>query len=84
VRIVAAQSAEHDYTLPPDTLAAIAAYFTALPRTRGFGNGRAARQLFQEMTQRQAQRLAEVAEASTDDLRRIAPEDVPVAGVEPV
>lgn len=81
-RIVAAQCRQHQYELPDPTATALEAYFAALPRSRGFGNGRLARQLFQQMTENQAQRIAELDAPTTDDLLRLDPADLPTAGTE--
>ncbi|OON77052.1 AAA family ATPase [Streptomyces tsukubensis] len=85
VRIVEHQAGSHQYTCPPETLAALGEYFERLPRGEGFGNGRSARQLFQTMTERHAQRLAEIdlsvldlTAADAGVLTTLLPEDLPV------
>ncbi|EFC86433.1 AAA family ATPase, partial [Parafrankia sp. EUN1f] len=80
--IVASQCRQHEYQLPEPTVAALDAYFEVLPRNRGFGNGRLARQVFQRMTENQAQRVAELATPTTDDLLRLDPMDLPSGGAE--
>nr|WP_241670770.1 right-handed parallel beta-helix repeat-containing protein [Streptomyces lavendulae] len=60
VRIVEYQAARHEYTCAPETLEALHGYFETLPRGERFGNGRSARQVFQRMTERHAQRVAEL------------------------
>ncbi|MPY63408.1 right-handed parallel beta-helix repeat-containing protein [Streptomyces spongiae] len=77
VSIVEHQAAQHQYELTPASREALTAHFDTVPRGRGFGNGRAARQLFQTMTERQAYRVAELAEASESDLMTLTPEDLP-------
>jgi len=77
--IVAAQCGPHEYELTEPARAALAAYFAGVPRMRGFGNGRLARQVFQRMTENQAQRVADLADATTDDLRQLVPADVPTS-----
>ncbi|WP_086804084.1 right-handed parallel beta-helix repeat-containing protein [Streptomyces caniscabiei] len=77
VSIVEHQAAQHQYELTPDALAALTTRFDAMPRDRGFGNGRTARQLFQAMTERQAYRVAELPEASEADVMTLRPEDIP-------
>jgi nitrous oxidase accessory protein NosD len=76
-QIVETQSRMHEYELSPAARIALLSYFDTLPRATGFGNGRLARQLFQDMTERQAQRLADLPDSSNDDLSRIEPEDLP-------
>ncbi|WP_217205966.1 right-handed parallel beta-helix repeat-containing protein [Streptomyces sp. AC550_RSS872] len=77
VSIVDHQAAQHQYELTPTAREALTAHFDTLPRERGFGNGRAARQLFQAMTERQAYRVAELSDISESDLMTLTPEDVP-------
>lgn len=77
VSIVEHQAAGHRYELTDVARAGLVDYFTALRRGEGFGNGRLARQVFQEMTERQAQRVAELPDATGDDLVLLAPEDLP-------
>ncbi|MEU3460557.1 right-handed parallel beta-helix repeat-containing protein [Streptomyces sp. NPDC006733] len=80
VDIVAHQAEQHRYDLPEETVAALAGYFTALPRDEGFGNGRTARQVFQRMTERHAQRVSGVADLTAEDLSLVLPEDLPELG----
>lgn len=77
-RIVESQGRRHEYELSAVARVALVEYFDALPRGAGFGNGRLARQLFQDMTETQAQRLADLPDSSTEDLSRIEVADVPV------
>ncbi|MFF9776578.1 right-handed parallel beta-helix repeat-containing protein [Streptomyces sp. NPDC013978] len=77
VSIVEHQATQHQYELTPDAVTELTARFDAMPRDRGFGNGRTARQLFQAMTERQAYRVAELPEASEADVMTLRPEDIP-------
>ncbi|KUL46916.1 right-handed parallel beta-helix repeat-containing protein [Streptomyces regalis] len=77
VSIVEHQAAQHQYELTPTAREALTAHFDTLPRERGFGNGRAARQLFQAMTERQAYRVAELSDVSESDLMTLTPDDLP-------
>ena len=77
VSIVEHQAAQHQYELTAAAREALTAHFDAVPRGRGFGNGRAARQLFQSMTERQAYRVADLPDASESDLMTLVPEDLP-------
>ncbi|MEU4563465.1 right-handed parallel beta-helix repeat-containing protein [Actinoplanes sp. NPDC023936] len=78
--IVESQCGQHEYRLSDDAREALHAYFATLDRAHGFGNGRAARQVFQRMTEHQAQRVADLADPSTEDLLRLTVSDVPVIG----
>ncbi len=77
VSIVEHQAAQHQYELTAAARDALTAHFDTLPRERGFGNGRAARQLFQAMTERQAYRVAELPDISESDLMTLTPDDLP-------
>ena len=78
--IVESQCGQHEYQLADDARTALHAFFEELDHGRGFGNGRAARQVFQRMTEHQAQRVADIEDPSTDDLLRLVASDVPTAG----
>jgi SpoVK/Ycf46/Vps4 family AAA+-type ATPase len=75
VQIVEQQAAEHDYALAPVARAALLDYFEAAPRGPGFGNGRYARKVFQQMTERHANRVAELTDPSTEELRTLLADD---------
>lgn len=77
LRIVEQQAEDHEYRLADGTPEALRTYFTALPKGPAFGNGRTARQTFESMVERHAGRVAVIAEASTDDLTLLYPEDLP-------
>ncbi|KUN33520.1 sporulation protein [Streptomyces longwoodensis] len=79
VAIMENMCAQHQYELGEGTAQALAAHFEAMPRDAGFGNGRAARGVFEEMVDRQAVRLASQAQVSEHDLRLLLPEDVSAA-----
>ncbi|MEU5592925.1 hypothetical protein [Streptomyces sp. NPDC020298] len=51
--------------------------FERMPRTEGFGNGRSARQIFQEITERQAQRVAELPDPAPEQLISLEVQDLP-------
>jgi hypothetical protein len=48
-----------------------------MPREEGFGNGRSARQVFQQMTERQSHRLAELPAPTPDQLMCLELADLP-------
>ncbi|MFK0215887.1 right-handed parallel beta-helix repeat-containing protein [Streptomyces sp. NPDC090298] len=77
LRIVGQQADEHEYRLTPGTDEALLAYFEKLPKGPAFGNGRTARQTFESMVERHAGRVAALADASTDVLTLLYPEDLP-------
>jgi Holliday junction resolvasome RuvABC ATP-dependent DNA helicase subunit/nitrous oxidase accessory protein NosD len=68
VEIVAHLAAAHQYELPEATQTALATFFARAGRGGGFGNGRFARQVFQEMTERHARRIADLFAGSTDSM----------------
>ncbi|MEV0190111.1 right-handed parallel beta-helix repeat-containing protein [Kitasatospora purpeofusca] len=80
VAIVEHQAREHRYELTGPARLRLLHHFETLPRGAGFGNGRSARQTFQEMTERQAQRMAEAVTPTPDQLSTLEPADLPAAG----
>ncbi|MFJ6836857.1 right-handed parallel beta-helix repeat-containing protein [Streptomyces sp. NPDC091209] len=58
VTIVRGLCAKHFYELDEGALAALNRYFEEVPKGATFGNGRVARQIFEEMISKQASRLA--------------------------
>jgi SpoVK/Ycf46/Vps4 family AAA+-type ATPase len=76
VTIVERMCRSHHYEVGDLTRAALAAHFGRMHRGDDFGNGRAARKVFEEMIDRQASRLQTLAEVTQADLVRLLPEDV--------
>ncbi|WP_071659487.1 right-handed parallel beta-helix repeat-containing protein [Streptomyces humi] len=76
VTIAESMCAGHRYVLDPLTRQALGLRFGRMRRDATFGNGRAARQVFEEMVDRQSLRLATLPEASEADLMLMLPEDV--------
>ncbi|MGX1756830.1 right-handed parallel beta-helix repeat-containing protein [Streptomyces lydicus] len=76
VTITESMCEAHRYTLDPGTLDALARHYERMPRDAGFGNGRAARQVFEEMVDRQAYRLGSLDNPAEADLSLLLPEDV--------
>ncbi|MER6396565.1 right-handed parallel beta-helix repeat-containing protein [Kitasatospora sp. NPDC001603] len=76
VTIVERSATAHGYELDPVTVDALGTHFTRMPKGADFGNGRAARKVFEEMVDRQASRLAELAEVTDADLPLLLPEDL--------
>ncbi|MFD9318432.1 right-handed parallel beta-helix repeat-containing protein [Streptomyces sp. NPDC060053] len=66
----------HRYELDPHTSDALARLYERMPRDATFGNGRAARKVFEEMVDRQAFRLGSMDSPAESDLSLLLPEDV--------
>ncbi|MFD1277713.1 right-handed parallel beta-helix repeat-containing protein [Streptomyces kaempferi] len=81
VRIVEHQASRHEYQIAEKTAVALLAHFDSIERTERFGNGRTARQAFQQMTERHAMRVADLADPSGEDLTLLLPADAPGAVV---
>jgi hypothetical protein len=80
IQIFEGFATEGGYIISPFALEKLYAYFTRvrLEKPDQFGNGRAARNLFEETISRQAMRLASKGRAnSPDDLRLLVSDDVP-------
>ncbi|MEW1550905.1 right-handed parallel beta-helix repeat-containing protein [Streptomyces tsukubensis] len=71
------------YELGPGTSRALAAHYEAMERGAAFGNGRAARRVFEEMVDRQAVRLSTMDEPAERDLTLLLPEDVADSATDP-
>ncbi|MFI8828932.1 right-handed parallel beta-helix repeat-containing protein [Streptomyces sp. NPDC053431] len=74
--IVAMSAASHGYQLADGTREALTRHFGTMTKGADFGNGRAARKVFEEMVDRQASRLAALPEIGNTDLALLRPEDV--------
>ncbi|MBK3555242.1 right-handed parallel beta-helix repeat-containing protein [Streptomyces sp. MBT56] len=66
----------HRYELAAETREALARHYERMPRDATFGNGRAARRVFEEMVDRQASRFASMKNPAESDLALLLPEDV--------
>ncbi|MFJ9120013.1 right-handed parallel beta-helix repeat-containing protein [Streptomyces sp. NPDC102394] len=76
VTITENMCAAHRYELHPSTRDALSRLYERMPRDATFGNGRAARRVFEEMIDRQAARLASMTEPAESDLALLLPADV--------
>ncbi|EYT82014.1 sporulation protein [Streptomyces sp. Tu 6176] len=76
VTITESMCSGHRYVLDPLTREALGLRFSRMRRDATFGNGRAARQVFEDMVDRQSLRLATQLDASEADLMLMLPEDV--------
>ena len=65
-----------DYQLTAAARARARSLFDTEPRTKGFGNGRLARNLFEAALERQAGRVVAIDNPTTDDLCQLTDEDV--------
>lgn len=77
--IFSSQADKAGYRCPPDTVAKVRGWFEVQPRVKGFGNGRLARNLFEEAVGRQASRIVSMTSPTDDQLADLAPEDIPDA-----
>ncbi len=77
VTIVERMCTAHQYQVPENTRNALSVYFGQMERGDDFGNGRAARKVFEEMVDQQAFRLASEPEADDQSLSLLLPADVP-------
>jgi hypothetical protein len=68
---------EHHYELDEGGKAAVKAFFAAQPRGESFGNGRLARNLFEDCVTRQASRIVDDANPSNEQLITLVAADVP-------
>ena len=80
VTIFRQAAARAGYTVAEETVPAVHAWLDALPRVKGFGNGREARNLFEAAIARHAARVVTIDSPTDDDLTVVLPADV--AGVE--
>ena len=69
-----------EYDLDDETRETARAWFSEQARGVGFGNGRLARNLFEQSVARHATRVTEIADPTDDDLRTLRPEDLPGDG----
>ncbi|MCB1016922.1 MAG: hypothetical protein KDB10_17675 [Acidimicrobiales bacterium] len=77
VAIFASLADRAGYRCPPGVLDRVRAWFGAQARGKGFGNGRLARNLFEEAIGRQATRLVAGDPPSDDQLASLDVADVP-------
>ncbi|HUP72067.1 MAG TPA: AAA family ATPase [Acidimicrobiales bacterium] len=80
VTIFQLTAARAGYTLAETTATAVHAWIDAVPRVKGFGNGREARNLFEAAIARHAARVVAIGSPTDEDLTVLTPADV--AGVE--
>ncbi|MHA6757438.1 right-handed parallel beta-helix repeat-containing protein [Streptacidiphilus sp. PAMC 29251] len=83
VTIVRGLCAKHYYELDESALEALDRYFELVPKGATFGNGRVARQVFEEMISGQASRLASGPPQDDSELSRLTGADVLLPPVQP-
>jgi len=76
VAIFDSMSSKKQYHLDADARRALTALVAAEPRTRGFGNARFVRNVFEQAVSLQAMRLAIVEQPSDDELTRLVAADI--------
>jgi Cdc6-like AAA superfamily ATPase len=76
VEIFESMCKKSSYTLTHAARDAMAAWFDAQPRDKGFGNGRLARNLFEAAMAHQASRLVKIENPTNEQLMELLPEDV--------
>lgn len=77
IEILLGVAAKNGYELTTDAVQAVRQTLDAIPRDRHFGNGRLARNLFEEAVVRQASRVVAIPDVTTEQLRTIEVADVP-------
>jgi len=77
VAIFVMLAGKHHYELTEDGRERLWAHFEAIGRGTGFGNGRLARNLFEEACAQQASRVVHLDDVSREDLVRLTAEDIP-------
>ncbi|MEY3452963.1 MAG: hypothetical protein RL574_701, partial [Actinomycetota bacterium] len=68
---------EHEFRVTPEAREKIRTYIASLSRGRGFGNGRAMRNFFNEMMRIHSLRVSTETEMSVDDLTLVTDRDIP-------
>jgi Cdc6-like AAA superfamily ATPase len=72
------------YRLDPGARARARIWLDGVPRDKGFGNGRTARNLFEHAVATQATRLVAVDEPTDEQLTTLTADDIPTPGTGPV
>ncbi|MGH9117536.1 MAG: AAA family ATPase [Acidimicrobiales bacterium] len=80
VKIFESIGAKGQYRLNDEARAKLLAWFDAAPRSKGFGNGRLARNLFESAVAHQASRLVAIAEPTDEQLVTFVADDIPEPG----
>jgi AAA lid domain/ATPase family associated with various cellular activities (AAA) len=83
VAIVESLGQKGRYRLDEQARAAVRAWLVTQPRDRGFGNGRLARNLFEQAIANQASRLVAIDNPTDDQLTTLTSADIPVPDAAP-
>jgi Holliday junction resolvasome RuvABC ATP-dependent DNA helicase subunit len=67
---------KHSYTCSDDAVARVRHFISSEPRTRGFGNARFVRNLFETAVAHQAMRVAPLTDPSTEQLSTLVADDI--------
>ena len=79
VAIFCGMAEANSYTLTAKAKRVLRDHLDAIPRDKGFGNGRLARNLFEEAIARQASRIVAMKDPSNEEIVKLVPADI--AGV---
>lgn len=79
-RIFVDQGKKAGYTPDADAEAKVRAWFASVPRDKGFGNGRLARNLFEDAVARQASRVVALTDPTDEQLTALTAEDIAEPG----
>jgi hypothetical protein len=77
------QGEKAGYTPDADAEAKVRAWFASVPRDKGFGNGRLARNLFEDAVARQASRVVTIENPTDDQLTALTAADIAEPGEGP-
>ena len=84
LQIMASLGERGGYALSPGAQARARLWLDAVPRDKGFGNGRTARNLFEHAVSTQATRLAPVEDPTDAQLTTLESDDIPPPGTGPL
>ena len=84
LRIIDGFAEKGGYRLDPGARARARIWLDSIPRDKGFGNGRTARNLFEHAVSTQATRLAPVDHPTDEQLTVLTADDIPVPGDGPL
>ncbi|MSY22622.1 MAG: AAA family ATPase [Actinobacteria bacterium] len=76
MQIVDSMGTKERYELTPDARTAFAAQLDSLPREKGFGNARVARNMFEAAVNRHASRVVKLEQPTEHDLTALVPADL--------